>query len=57
MPAEVSGFLYANVKDALPLLQLAGVKLPPGLPQLSTFAAYGGTDGGDLTVTAFLGVG
>jgi hypothetical protein len=57
MPAEVSGLAYVNVKDVLPLLQLAGLQLPAGMPDLRTFAAYGGTDGGDLTFTAFLGVG
>ena len=57
MPAEVSGLAYVDVKDVLPLLQLAGLQLPAGMPDLRTFAAYGGADGGDLTFTAFLGVG
>ena len=57
MPEQVTGFAYANVKDALPLLELAGVKLPAGMPDLRTFAAYSGTSGGDTTFTAFLGVG
>jgi hypothetical protein len=57
MGAGTNGFVYANVKDALPLLSLAGVKLPAGLPSLGTFLAYGGTGSGESTFTAFLGVG
>jgi hypothetical protein len=56
MGAETTGFVYANVKDALPLLALAGVKLPKGLPSFGNFMAYGGTTAAESTVTAFLGV-
>lgn len=57
MGAETTGFVYANVKDALPLLALAGVKLPAGLPSFRTFMGYGGTTTDESTFTAFLGVG
>jgi hypothetical protein len=56
MGSETTGFLYANVKDALPLLSLAGVKLPAGLPSFGTFMAYGGQAGAETSLTAFLGV-
>ena len=56
MGAKTSGFIYANVKDALPLLSLAGVKLPTGLPNLGTFMAYGGQTDTEWSLTAFLGV-
>ena len=57
MGEDSTGFVYANVKDALPLLQLAGVNLPSGLPGLTTFFAYGGAAANESTFTAFLGVG
>jgi hypothetical protein len=57
MGEDSTGFVYANVKDALPLLQLAGVKLPSGLPGLTTFFAYGDAAATESTLTAFLGVG
>jgi hypothetical protein len=44
------------VKDVLPLLALAGVKLPAGLPSFGTFMAYGGQTASESSVTAFLGV-
>jgi hypothetical protein len=56
MGAETTGFVYANVKDALPLLSLAGVKLPAGLPSLGTFMAYGEQTATESSLTAFLGV-
>jgi hypothetical protein len=56
MGATTTGFVYANVKDALPLLSLAGVKLPTGLPSLGTFMAYGGQTDSESSLTAFLGV-
>lgn len=56
MGNETTGFVYANVKDALPLLALAGVKLPAGLPSFGTFMAYGGRAGAESSLTAFLGV-
>jgi hypothetical protein len=57
MGVETTGFVYANVKDALPLLALAGVKLPAGLPSFGTFMGYGETTTDESTFTAFLGVG
>ena len=51
-----TGFVYANVKDALPLLALAGIKLPTGLPSLGSFIAFSGLTGTDASLTAFLGV-
>lgn len=57
MGEDSTGFVYANVKDAPPLLELAGVKLPSGLPSLSTFFAYGAAAQDESTFTAFLGVG
>ena len=57
MGEDSTGFVYANAKDALPLLELAGVKVPAGLPNLSTFFAYGDAAAGESTFTAFLGVG
>ena len=54
---QTTGLLYANVKDALPLLQLAGVTLPQGLPNLGTVFAYGAQSNGQSTFSAFLGVG
>jgi hypothetical protein len=56
MGAKTTGFVYANVKDALPLLALAGVKLPTGLPSFGTFMAYGGQTATESSLTAFLGV-
>jgi hypothetical protein len=56
MGATTTGFVYANVKDALPLLALAGVKLPAGLPSFGTFLAYGGQTDTESSLTAFLGV-
>jgi len=56
MGNETTGFLYANVKDALPLVTLAGIKLPAGLPSFGTFMAYGGEAAKESTFTAFLGV-
>src|SRR5579864_5742266 len=54
--ASTTGFVYANVKAALPLLALAGVKLPAALPNFGTFMAYGGASNTESTFTAFLGV-
>ncbi len=56
MGDQTTGFIYANVKDALPLLALAGVKLPAGLPSLGAFMAYGGATATESSFTAFLGV-
>jgi hypothetical protein len=57
MGLNSTGFVYANAKDALPLLELAGVNLPSGLPSLATFFAYGDAVQNESTFTAFLGVG
>lgn len=57
MGESSTGFVYANIKDALPLLELAGVKLPSGLPSLTTFFAYGNETTNESTFSAFLGVG
>jgi hypothetical protein len=57
MPAETTGFAYADVQAALPLLALAGVKVPAGLPQLGAFLAYGADAAKQSTFSAFLGVG
>jgi hypothetical protein len=56
MGNATTGFIYANVKDALPLAALAGVKLPAGLPNFGMFMAYGGETATESTFTAFLGV-
>jgi hypothetical protein len=56
MGDTTTGFVYANVKDALPLLELAGIKLPAGLPSFGTFMAYGGLTDTEASLTAFLGV-
>jgi len=56
MGAATTGFIYANLKDALPLLALAGIELPAGLPSLGTFMAYGGQTSTESSLTAFLGV-
>jgi hypothetical protein len=57
MPNQTTGFAYADVKAALPLLALAGAKLPAGLPQLGGFLAYAADSGKQSTFSAFLGVG
>jgi hypothetical protein len=57
MQDETTGFAYANAKAALPLLRLAGVKLPADLPDLRTLIAYGGQEGNERTFTTFLQVG
>ncbi len=63
MPDRTSGFLYVNLKDALPVLQglasLAGVDLTGGvdLSALRTLTAYGtGSTGGVSGFTAFVEV-
>jgi hypothetical protein len=56
MPAETTGFAYVNAKDALPLLALAGVTLPAGLPQLGTVAIFGGGTEAESTFTAYIGL-
>jgi hypothetical protein len=56
MPEATTGFVYVNAKAALPLLALAGVKVPAETPDLSTFAAFGAEQQDGSTFTAFLGV-
>lgn len=56
MPEKTTGFAYANVKEALPLLALAGAKLPAGLPQLGGFLAFGAQTDRESTLTAYLEV-
>jgi hypothetical protein len=57
MGATTTGFVYGNVEALLPMLQLAGMKLPQGLPSVGSLLAYGARADGDSTFTAFLGVG
>lgn len=57
MGDETSGFVYANVGDALPFLQLAGVKLPQNLPNLGSFLAFSSGTDSEQTFNAFLAVG
>jgi hypothetical protein len=57
MPAETTGFAYANLKAALPLLRLAGVEVPAGLPDLRSVLAYGGQGTNERTFTTFVQVG
>jgi hypothetical protein len=56
MPDATTGFVYVDAKSALPLLALAGVKLPADAPDLTTFTAYGAQQQDGSTFTAFLGV-
>jgi hypothetical protein len=56
MPDATTGFVYVDAKSALPLLALAGVKLPANAPDLKTFTAYGAQQSDGSTFTAFLGV-
>lgn len=57
MTGETTGFAYARVEEALPLLRLVGVKVPQGLPALRSFLAYGSQTPDQLQLSAFLGVG
>jgi hypothetical protein len=56
MPEETTGFVYANLKDVLPLLRLAGVKLPR-VGDVRTVLAYGAQGVNERTFTGFLQVG
>ncbi len=62
MPAKTTGFVYVNLKDALPAVQglasLAGASLPTAdLSALRTLTAYGsGESGGIASFTAYLEV-
>jgi hypothetical protein len=57
MPDEITGFVYADVKAALPLLALAGVKLPAELPDFRSLLVYGAQNGNERTFTTYLQVG
>lgn len=65
MPSTTAGFLYVNLKDAIPLAeslaQLGGVQLPPDIDtnirHLRTFLAFGSAKAREARFTAFLGVG
>jgi hypothetical protein len=54
---ETTGFVYANAKDGLPFLSLAGVKVPRGLPNIGTVFAFGAQTNGESTYSAFVAVG
>jgi hypothetical protein len=65
MPGQTTGFVYVNLKDALPLVQglaaLAGGSSSSGslqdLGALRTLTAYGTASGDVQAFTLFLGVG
>lgn len=62
MPDETTGFLYVNLKDAIPavegLAKLGGANVPPdvdaNLRPLRTFVAWGSGSGGEGGLTTFL---
>jgi hypothetical protein len=56
MPEQTTGFAYANVKDVLPLLALAGAKLPADLPQVRSVMAFGGQTERESTFTAVVDI-
>ena len=56
MPDQTTGFAYANVKDVLPLLALAGAKLPADLPQIRSIIAFGGQTERESTFTAVVDI-
>ena len=56
MPDQTTGFAYANIKDVLPLLALAGVKLPADLPQIRSLIAFGGQTERESTFTAVVDI-
>jgi hypothetical protein len=65
MPAQTTGFLYANLATALPLVQafgpMVGLKLPAGAAQadlgaLKTLTAFGTRTGEEATFSVFLEV-
>lgn len=56
LPERTSGFLYVNLKDALALADLTGMKQPANLPDLRSLLAFGSDDGREATFTAFVGV-
>jgi hypothetical protein len=64
LPDETNGFLYVNLKDAIPaiegLAKLGGSSIPPdvsaNLSPLRTFVAWGKGTGNEGSFTAFLGL-
>jgi hypothetical protein len=64
MPGQTTGFLYVNLKDAVPLVeslaQLSGSTVPPvvsnNLAPLRTLMVYGTGKSGEIGFTAFLEV-
>ena len=56
MPEQTTGFSYVNVNAVLPLLALAGVKLPADLPQIGSILAFGGQTEGESTFTTVVEV-
>jgi hypothetical protein len=56
MPEQTTGFAYANVKDGLPLLALAGVKLPADLPPIRSVLAFGGQTERESTFSAVIDI-
>ena len=62
LPDSTTGFVYVNVKDAIPVLQglgqLGGTQLPSqvsgNLGALRSFVAYGTKDGAETKFSAFL---
>jgi Protein of unknown function (DUF3352) len=64
LPDKTTGFLYVNLKDAVPLAeslaQLSGTSIPPlvsnNLAPLRTFTVYGTGKPGEIAFTAFLEV-
>jgi hypothetical protein len=65
MPAQTTGFLYADLARVLPLVQalgpLLGLTLPPApavdLGALKTLTAFSTRAGDESTYTVFLAVG
>jgi Protein of unknown function (DUF3352) len=57
-PGRTTGFAYADIGDALPLVQalgpVAGITVPSGLGALRTLTAFGGASGDLATGTVFL---
>ena len=64
MPEETSGFVYADTKEALEYAfsyaEGLGETVPPVAKEntapLRGLLLYGSKDGGDLTLTGFLGI-
>jgi len=58
LPGQTTGFVYANLADVLPLVQMlgpaAGISVPAGLDALRTLTAFGGRSGELTTGTVFL---